>query len=758
MRTNKYMNIKRWAVTLFLGATMLGEVSAQEALHLFYKNGNRETIEISPDTKVEFYKKPYCIAYYNNQADTIHLSASAGRSFGLGFVEYNTDWEIEAKDSWLLALKGDNEWKQGQGMLNDYFVLFALSNESDAARYGKVTLTSKRAGYSREFTVVQHPYMLSLESQEPQGNWDNPVVADSVSLNWNDSVYYKALYPNHGVKVLSHPDWMKLDYIHNPGPDYTFDSIMKVPSPQAAGNGTTVAAFKVEQNDTPDDRTGNIVFEGKGQSAVLTVTQRGLNEATIIYEAKLLAKKMYLFGANGDDDRHNDIGFPELMLATDSRGVDLVSEYAGYNWFTGQVEFTDYHSNYYYTYHYWNTLYNTVKASNSIIKEYGGRSNGSMFQFLLAQAYTFRAFNYFYLAQLYQHTYVGNEDKPCVPIVTEENMNTVYTDGCPRASVRDVYGFILADLTKAAELFEKTTFKPAGKQFANVAVVHALRARIYMVMNMWQEAAADAQHAIELSGAVPYSMSEVARPAFDDINHSAWIWGIDTEESDNCVISGICNFPSHMGSLCYGYASVGVWRRINKKLFEAIPDSDVRKGWWLNSQGYSANLNTKQADYVASAGCAPYTQMKFAPYQNVLGQSVNANDIPLIRVEEMWLILSEAKAMAGDAAAGVATLENFVNVYRNPSYKCYATSPAEVQEAVWLQRRIELWGEGHSYFDLMRLKKGIDRRGAGFEPGFIYDIPAGDNILIYPIPDSEMNKNMMLQQNPEATSPTIVTE
>ncbi|MDO5461654.1 MAG: RagB/SusD family nutrient uptake outer membrane protein, partial [Bacteroidales bacterium] len=71
---------------------------------------------------------------------------------------------------------------------------------------------------------------------------------------------------------------------------------------------------------------------------------------------------------------------------------------------------------------------------------------------------------------------------------------------------------------------------------------------------------------------------------------------------------------------------------------------------------------------------------------------------------------------------------------------------------------IELWGEGFSYTDLMRLKKGVDRRGGGYEPKVIFNIPAGDDVLIFPIPQSAMDKNPNLIQNPEATAPQPVTE
>ena len=132
-----------------------------------------------------------------------------------------------------------------------------------------------------------------------------------------------------------------------------------------------------------------------------------------------------------------------------------------------------------------------------------------------------------------------------------------------------------------------------------------------------------------------------------------------------------------------------------------------------------------------------------------------------MRVEEMYLILAEAQAMSGNAATGAATLENFVKTYRNPEYQCRATSAEAVQDEVWLQRRIELWGEGLSYFDLMRLGKGIDRRGAGFPAAYVFNIPAGDGTLIYRIPQTEEEANALITpetNNPVCSIPTPVAD
>ena len=175
----------------------------------------------------------------------------------------------------------------------------------------------------------------------------------------------------------------------------------------------------------------------------------------------------------------------------------------------------------------------------------------------------------------------------------------------------------------------------------------------------------------------------------------------------------------------------------------------------------SPNLNAEQAAYAAKTGIPAYTQMKFGCYKDEVYTSTNANDIPLMRVEEMYLIQAEALAMAGDPAAGAAVLENFVKTYRDPAYKCTSLTAEGVQSAVWFQRRIELWGEGFSYTDLLRLKKNVDRRGAGYQEAYVYNIPAGDDALRYPIPQSEIEGNPMLTEsdnNKIATRPSPVAD
>ena len=485
------------------------------------------------------------------------------------------------------------------------------------------------------------------------------------------------------------------------------------------------------------------------------------NPERIEASVNAMSAGFYGFGKNTSESNHNDLSYPAVMLFTDSRGMDLVSEDIGYNWFGAAVTYKDLSYTGAATYITWSTFYKQINAVNAVTSMIDPETEDENLQFYLAQAYAIRAFDYFYLAQLYQQTYVGNEDKPCVPIITEANMDAAGSEGCARSTVAQVYEQIMTDLDNAIALFEKSPVKRADKRYINTEVAYGLRARVNLVLNNWAGAEADAIKALELTDATPYTAEQVSKPTMSEIEDNSWMWGILVAETDRPVTSGICNWPSHMGSLNYGYASVGAWRKISKSLYAAIPATDVRKGWFLNEEAYSPNLNAEQAAYAASAGCPPYCQMKFGTYKDEVYTSTNANDIPMMRVEEMYLILAEAQAMNGNPEAGAATLQNLISTYRDPAYVCNASTAAAVQEAVWMQRRIELWGEGFSYFDLMRLNKGVDRRGAGFQEAYVFNIPAGNPALIYRLPKDEIEGNPALTEddnNDVVSTPQPVTE
>lgn len=445
-----------------------------------------------------------------------------------------------------------------------------------------------------------------------------------------------------------------------------------------------------------------------------------------------------------DDSEHDDFGFPSIMMASDSRGIDMIGVNNGYNWFQSSSAMADCNSSGTASAICWANCYKQIFAANAALKSIDAGTDDPTLQFYIAQAKAMRAYDYLILAQTYQFTYVGNEDKPCVMIVTEQNEEEYAANGSGRATVSAVYEQIMSDLNSAIELLSESGVKPSDvlaskpKRFVSLAAAYGLRARANLIMNKWPEAASDASDAIANFSGSPSSMAVAGAPGFTSLDETNWMWGIAIASSDRVVTSGIINFPSHMGSLNYGYASVGAWRSVNKKLYDYIPSTDVRKGWFLDENSRSANLTEAQQAYVDNAAIPAYVQMKFGPYLGVLGQTENACDIPLMRVEEMYYIKAEATAMAGGDGASV--LNQFVQAYRDPSYS-FAGTGVDVQNECWMQRRVEFFGEGLTTFDMMRLNKDFDRTGGGWPAAFTYNVKAGSPVLLLCIPETEQNGN-----------------
>ena len=96
--------------------------------------------------------------------------------------------------------------------------------------------------------------------------------------------------------------------------------------------------------------------------------------------------------------------------------------------------------------------------------------------------------------------------------------------------------------------------------------------------------------------------------------------------------------------------------------------------------------------------------------------------------------------------------------YRDPEYNY---TGANVAGEVLRQKRIELWGEGLIWYDIMRLGIGIDRRGAGYDPANVFVIAGNDPILLWPIPEAEIEANKKIStsdQNPLGTTPQPETD
>lgn len=514
-------------------------------------------------------------------------------------------------------------------------------------------------------------------------------------------------------------------------------------------------------SDLDTNPSGNTMSDGQLNEVLAQDPSKLKSEVSGMYA------NMIAYGAIAQwygDVRHYDFGYASTMMMMDASGQDEPSQVSGYNWYNKPLRFVDRTANSETTYFIWNQCYKNIKVANDVLKSVDLENLSDVAKSYVGQAYAMRAFEYFTLIQLYQFTYKGHEDAAGVPRVTEKTTEAEANNN-PRAAVKDVYKQIMDDLNIAIDYL---TDSRSAKSEINRQVAYGLRARVNLVMQNWSEAAADAKKAAE--GYTPLSKEAAAAPGFNDVSASNWIWGNIIDESNDIVQTGILNFPSMMCSFTgNGYSPTYACRMINSKLWKEIPSTDVRKGWWIDENLNSPIVDSKYVvhqkdedeegnvvkylavynqtgDEVADI-TEPYTNVKFGAYKNQYGNELNACDIPLMRVEEMILIQAEATAMGGNVEEGKRILEDFVRTYRDPSYTCNASTAEGVQDAVWFQRRVELWGEGFSFTDLLRLKKPLDRTGANYEVSVRFNLPAESPIFLYLIPEDEENHNEALVGN-----------
>ena len=464
--------------------------------------------------------------------------------------------------------------------------------------------------------------------------------------------------------------------------------------------------------------------------------------------AAIYAQFIQLYSGLGDlgYSRHNDFGYAAICMFTEAQGQDFVSPNIGYNWF-GFSDWKVIRDNTLtttqglITHLVWNEYYKIIHACNNVI-EIVDRENPGSQKYALSQALAVRAFCYLQLAQLYQFTYSdATLDKPCVPIV-KDRMTAEQQAANPRATVKEVFELIKSDLDYACDSLDG--FERIDKGYVDQAVAFGLRARANLVMQKWADAAADADKALILSGATPLSISEAGVPGFASAAAHNVLWANIVTETNDITQTGIVNWASHM-STWYGdgYTGVGATRWIASDLFDEISATDVRKGWWLDENLNSplldaAGYNALKEDVLAQE--TPYLNVKFGTGDGTTsGLGAAAADWILMRAEELILIKAEGLAKSG--GDGTGTLTAFVQGFRDPSYSTSAHG-LSIDDEIWWQRRVELWGEGFAWGDIMRLEKDIDRTGANNWPeAWVQSVKAGRNLLLWRIPKNEIEAN-----------------
>ncbi|WP_420572880.1 RagB/SusD family nutrient uptake outer membrane protein [Kordia sp.] len=416
----------------------------------------------------------------------------------------------------------------------------------------------------------------------------------------------------------------------------------------------------------------------------------------------------------------------------------------------------------------WQELYKSIARCNNIIVNTSTTAISTEdYNALVGQAYFLRAFDYWYLVNLY-----GN-----VPLITDlpDLDNLLVNQATPEA----VWTQIIADLEMAEQMLPSSwSGENLGRPTSGAA--RALKGKSYLYMGQWANAH---QTLDDLVG--QYSLLPAAQ--FGDNftttneNNSESVFELQFLGQANFVWGSDIPQTGTMGNYHIDYAPpakspdqshvVNPWLRA---LFEANGDTFRRNETlaynYTGATGYGGlPFMTDFVDDIPVATDAnveaifskKYSGMDLGTRGEVdfLGTNVG-NNWRIIRYADVLLMLAEALNEDGmTAAAG-----GYVNMVRERPGSGLAPisttlSQADMRQAIINERAMELAGEGHRFFDLVRWGLADDYLGntslhvtngsQTYHPkslsGGTYQ--ASKHELIW-IPNSELDANPNLTQNP----------
>jgi hypothetical protein len=475
-------------------------------------------------------------------------------------------------------------------------------------------------------------------------------------------------------------------------------------------NACSDSFFDTKYQDGIDSKTVDYLFE---------------ENQDVLVDAYITAIYRYMVeGFAYDDDAHDIFSFMAILHTADMTAQDMVQRAS--HWFNYDYDFDNRMYNYRRTRATWTTLYTMIAKANSVISLYPEEPQNLYAKARLGQAFAIRGLAYYYLIQLFQKSNTDDAsiaDMPGVPLrfadsekIPEEERITL----TGRNTIKRVRQQIEADLTYAVQLLDQYNRK-SYKYYVDQSVAKGFLARFYLLTGEWDKAAVTAHEAHENYDIMS---QEQLHDGFMDIENAEWMWGFDhTTETQTTYAS----FFSHVSNLAPGYAGIGYSPRlIDAALYDSIPETDERKTLFNGPNGKDG----------AKTSDLSYANLKFG------NKSDWTMDYVYMRASEMVLIEAEALAHQGKNAEAADALKKLMSK-RDPQWNKNSVTVDDV----FLQRRIELWGEGFGYFDLKRLNKGVDRTYPGSNHRTKIAVPAGDVKWVYQIPINEIQENPLINDS-----------
>lgn len=394
---------------------------------------------------------------------------------------------------------------------------------------------------------------------------------------------------------------------------------------------------------------------------------------------------------------------------------------------------------------FWSDHYQGVFRANILLQKLPGvpMDAGEKARFT-AEAKALRATYYFNLVRMFRN----------IPLLLEP-LSTAEIYNVTQASPAAVYAQIEKDLTEAIpDLPSSVILATEAGRFTKVAA-QAMLGKVYLYDNKKTEAAAQL---LQVNGPTPGQPNQYGNrllPKFSDL----WVFTnkFNAESILECVHTNQSNADwGFWGSSADEGNTVSqmVGPRSYQKTGPLAPDI-YTSGWSFNpwtqnfydlvkaDPRFSATvLDMKalsaagQAKYIEGYMNTGYFLMKFIPMKSDIrtgGGAVELNfqqDDYIIRLADCYLL--EAEALGATGARAQALLDAV-------RARVGLSSVPVSMEAIKTERRLELAGEGHRFFDLVRWGDAATKLA---DRGF----KAGKN-EIFPIPSQEL-QGTKLVQNP----------
>jgi starch-binding outer membrane protein, SusD/RagB family len=373
----------------------------------------------------------------------------------------------------------------------------------------------------------------------------------------------------------------------------------------------------------------------------------------------------------------------------------------------------------------WAYLYSTVGKTNSVINNVMKITDPSLSQVrknqILGEASFIRAFMYFQLVQLWGDVPLQLEDFHTFDISIIDKLFP------PRTPAADVYKQIIADLEVARDNVPATA---ENKGYVTTGAVNTVLAYVYATQEPHDWTKVNSYCDAVIAGG--YSLM----PNYDDL------WNNQHENSPESIFE-----INYSGGSTDGNWGTKMFRGLDWKKFN-IPSNDLVRVFDEEQDSVRKKSSIIFQDVSGKWSDIHWPQTNY-PFLNKYRNFTEGSDNNFIfyRLADVLLLKAEALNENGDVQ-GAAALVNQIRTRAKLSNTTASTQDA-MRLAIEKERRLELAFEGHRWWDLKRTGRAIEVMNSVTGEG---GVPLGYNLtqnrLVWAIPQSELDKNSKLTQNP----------